>query len=67
MTGKGYGPNFITQRVKKLFEEGAPVIATDPHPENFRAIAAYRKAGFKELQPAEETPWGLVLPMVIYS
>ncbi|WP_170440552.1 GNAT family N-acetyltransferase [Ruegeria sp. HKCCD8929] len=66
MAGKGYGPNFITQRVKKLFEEGAPVIATDPHPENVHAIAAYRKAGFKELRPAEETPWGLVLPMAIY-
>ncbi|WP_170405282.1 GNAT family N-acetyltransferase [Ruegeria arenilitoris] len=66
MTGKGYGPSFIAQRLKRLFEDGAPVIATDPHPENVRAIAAYRKAGFKELRRAEETPWGLVLPMVVY-
>jgi len=66
MTGKGHGPAFIAQRLKALFAEGVPVIATDPHPDNSRAIAAYKKAGFKELRHAEDTPWGLILPMVVY-
>ena len=66
MIGKGHGPAFIAHRLKSLFEEGAPVVATDPHPSNVRAIAAYGKAGFKELRPAEETPWGPVLPMVVF-
>ncbi len=66
MTGKGHGPSFIAQRLQTLFEEGAPVVATDPHPNNRRAIAAYKKAGFKKFRPAEKTPWGLVLPMAVY-
>ena len=46
-----------------LFDAGAPVIATDPHPDNKRAIAVYRKVGFKPLGPTRETKWGLILPM----
>ncbi len=65
MLGKGHGSAFIAQRIRALFDEGAPVIATDPHPDNARAIAAYKKAGFRELRAAEETPWGRVLPMAI--
>ncbi len=67
MIGKGHGPAFIMQRLRALFEEGVPAVATDPHPENTRAIAAYKKAGFKELRAAEETSWGLILPMAVYS
>ncbi|WP_299506995.1 GNAT family N-acetyltransferase [uncultured Roseobacter sp.] len=66
MTGKGHGPAFISQRLNALFDEGVPVIATDPHPDNARAIAAYKKADFKDLRPAEKTPWGLILPMAVY-
>jgi len=29
-----------------LFDEGAAVVVTDPHPHNARAIRAYEKAGF---------------------
>lgn len=65
MTGKGHGPAFIAERLKMLFDQGAPVIATDPHPDNTRAIAAYKKAGFEALGPARETPWGLILPMAV--
>ena len=64
MVGKGLGPAFIHQRVQALFDAGAPVIGTDPHPDNARAIAAYRKAGFVAEGPAQDTPWGLILPMV---
>ena len=66
MTGQGHGPAFIRQRIGMLFEAGVPAVATDPHPENVRAISAYRKAGFTELRAAEETPWGLVLPMAVF-
>ncbi len=67
MTGQGHGPAFIAQRTAALFQSGAPVIATDPHPKNTRAIAAYQKAGFKVIRPAEETQWGPILPMAIYN
>ncbi len=64
MLGKGHGPGFIAERMTTLFSDGAPMIATDPHPDNARAIAAYRKLGFIEIGPAQETAWGLILPMV---
>ncbi|WP_300034854.1 GNAT family N-acetyltransferase [uncultured Roseobacter sp.] len=63
MVGCGHGSAFIKQRMDQLFEGGAPVIATDPHPENKRAIAVYGKVGFKPLGPTRETRWGLILPM----
>ena len=63
MIGQGHGPAFIATRVAALFAAGAPVIATDPHPDNTRAIAAYKKVGFTAFAPPRETPWGLILPM----
>ena len=63
MIGVGHGSAFIGARVKTLFDEGAPVIATDPHPDNKRAIAVYRKLGFELFGPPQETQWGLILPM----
>lgn len=64
MVGIGHGSAFIGARMQVLFDEGAPVIATDPHPENKRAISVYRKLGFEPAGPAEETQWGLILPML---
>jgi len=63
MVGLGHGSAFIGKRVETLFDAGAPLIATDPHPDNARAIAVYRKLGFKTLGPAQKTEWGLILPM----
>ena len=63
LTGKGHGPAFIRQKMSALFDAGAPVIATDPHPENARAISAYRKAGFQIVGAPKETKWGVILPM----
>ncbi|MHA7772835.1 GNAT family N-acetyltransferase [Roseibium sp. M-1] len=63
MTGKGHGPAFISARLQALFDEGVPVVATDPHPDNVRAIAAYKKSGFRAFGAPQETPWGVVLPM----
>lgn len=64
MVGVGHGSAFISMRMQALFDEGAPVIATDPHPDNARAIAVYRKLGFEPVGPPRMTQWGLILPMV---
>lgn len=64
MIGKGHGPAFISERLQTLFEEGAPVVATDPDPENAYAVTAYKKSGFREFGPPQETPWGRILPMM---
>ncbi|MEP3276822.1 MAG: GNAT family N-acetyltransferase [Stappiaceae bacterium] len=64
MIGVGHGSAFIGARMQALFDEGAPTIATDPHPGNKRAIAVYRKLGFEPSGPPQETRWGLILPML---
>lgn len=63
MIGCGHGPAFIRQRMHQLFAAGAPVIAVDPHPANIRAVAIYRKLGFRIAGVERETPWGVILPM----
>ena len=65
MIARGHGSAFITQRLSALFDEGVPVVATDPHPENARAIAAYKKSGFREFSAPMDTRWGLILPMKV--
>jgi aminoglycoside 6'-N-acetyltransferase len=47
--GRGHGTAFIRLFVETLFEAGAPRVITDPNPRNWRAIRAYAKAGFKEI------------------
>lgn len=64
MFGIGHGSGFIGIRMQTLFNEGAPVIATDPHPDNERAIAVYMKLGFEPSGPPQDTRWGLILPML---
>jgi aminoglycoside 6'-N-acetyltransferase len=63
MVGIGHGSAFIGTRMQALFDEGAPIIATDPHPDNARAVAVYKKLGFEPSGPLQQTEWGLVLPM----
>ncbi len=46
MVGLGHGTAFIRRHVETLFGNGAPVVVTDPAPNNARAIRAYEKAGF---------------------
>lgn len=65
MIGLGHGSTFIAAQVRSLFDAGAPIIATDPHPNNERAIAVYKKVGFEVSGPPEETEWGLILPMQV--
>ncbi len=64
MVGAGHGSAFIRTRMQVLFDDGAPVIATDPHPDNARAIAVYKKLGFEPSGPRQQTRWGLILPML---
>ena len=47
LVGKGHGSAIVRQFVDMLFEEGAPRVVIDPHPDNLRAIRAYEKAGFR--------------------
>jgi aminoglycoside 6'-N-acetyltransferase len=63
MVGLGHGSAFIAARLAALFAAGAPVVATDPHPDNGRAIAVYRRLGFRVAGPPRVTEWGTVLPM----
>jgi aminoglycoside 6'-N-acetyltransferase len=65
MIGKGHDRAFIRQRVQALFDQGVPVVATDPHPDNQRAIAAYERVGFRIAGPTRDTDWGRILPMEI--
>lgn len=64
MVGLGHGSAFIRMRMQALFDDGAPVIATDPHPDNRRAIAVYKKLGFAPSGPPQTTQWGLIIPML---
>jgi aminoglycoside 6'-N-acetyltransferase len=49
MVGIGHGSAIVRQFVEELFDEGAPRVVIDPHPDNKRAIRAYEKAGFREI------------------
>jgi aminoglycoside 6'-N-acetyltransferase len=49
LIGQGHGTAFIRLFVESLFKTGAPRVVTDPNPRNSRAIRAYAKADFKEI------------------
>jgi len=63
MIGVGHGSGFIRQHMAKLFNAGVPVIGADPNPGNLRAIAVYKKLGFRVAGSELHTKWGTVLPM----
>jgi aminoglycoside 6'-N-acetyltransferase len=63
MAGKGHGPAFIRQHMERLFDDGVPVVVTDPHPQNARAIRAYKKAGFIAYGEIISPKWGPSLLM----
>lgn len=62
LLGKGHGSGIVRQISEQLFEEGAPRIIIDPHPDNGRAIRAYEKAGFHEVD-RRESIYGLAVLM----
>jgi aminoglycoside 6'-N-acetyltransferase len=49
LIGQGHGTAFIRLFVESLFKAGAPRVITDPNPGNARAIRAYAKVGFTEI------------------
>ena len=63
LLGKGHGCAFVRAHVRRLFDAGAPMIGTDPHPDNARAIRAYEKAGFTVTGGPRDTDWGRAILM----
>ncbi len=59
----GHGSAFVRQFAEAQLEAGAPLVITDPDPDNARAIRAYEKAGFR-WQRLVDTPNGRALLMV---
>jgi aminoglycoside 6'-N-acetyltransferase len=64
LLGLGHGPAIIRQFTEMLFEEGALRVIIDPHPDNGRAIRAYEKAGFREID-RRQTIYGNAVLMAI--
>jgi ribosomal protein S18 acetylase RimI-like enzyme len=63
LLGQGVGSAMVRRFVDALFADPAvSVVQTDPRPDNARAIAAYRKAGFTPVGGVH-TPDGLALLM----
>jgi aminoglycoside 6'-N-acetyltransferase len=63
LLGRGHGSAFVRAHCDRLFAAGAPAVGTDPHPDNERAIRAYRNAGFTVVGGPLDTPWGRALLM----
>ncbi|CUJ37282.1 GNAT family N-acetyltransferase [Cognatishimia activa] len=65
LLGQGHGRAFIAAHVANLFNSGAPVVATDPDPENTRAIAVFERIGFSAYADPFDSDWGRILPMKV--
>jgi aminoglycoside 6'-N-acetyltransferase len=63
MVDRGHGTAFVRAHCRRLFSLGAPVVGTDPHPDNARAIRAYEKAGFAIASEPLDTIWGRAVLM----
>jgi aminoglycoside 6'-N-acetyltransferase len=63
MIGCGHGSAFVRQHCDRLFAAGALAVGTDPHPDNERAIRAYKKAGFATASAPLDTRWGRAVLM----
>lgn len=61
LLGKGHGSAILAQVSDHLFEEGAPQLIVDPHPDNAKAIRAATKAGFRELSRRTSIEGAVVL------
>ncbi|MEJ8574985.1 GNAT family N-acetyltransferase [Microbaculum marinum] len=62
LVGRGHGSAMLRQAVETRFASGMRRAVIDPNPGNSRAIAAYRKAGFRTLE-RRSTTYGEVLLM----
>lgn len=61
--GQGHGAGYIAARLRDL-RHRCPAVLTDPDPANDRAIAAYRRAGFRPLGPRPCETGALALVMI---
>lgn len=54
--GQGHAGAYLRQRAQALLAAGASAVLVDPDPRNARAIAAYARAGFREVKtvPGED-------------
>lgn len=54
--GKGHAAGYLRQRADELRADGYPEVVIDPSPDNTRAVAAYRRAGFTgdQIAPCED-------------
>lgn len=64
LLGLGHGSAIVRQFIEMLFEEGAVRVIIDPHPDNARAIRAYERAGFREID-RRQTIYGNAVLMAI--
>ena len=64
LVGRGHGSAIVRQFVEQLFEEGAPRVIIDPHPDNGRAIRAYERAGFRAID-RRHSEYGDVVLMAV--
>ena len=46
--GRGLGTAGLSRAIREAFQNGAERVWVDPHPENAKAIALYRKLGFRQ-------------------
>ncbi|TYC51869.1 acetyltransferase [Rhodobacterales bacterium] len=53
---RGTGTRVLQEFVRKLRQEGHRRIIIDPDPANLRAVRAYRKAGFQEIEKLPGEP-----------
>lgn len=65
LMGQGLGPRILAQHCAALFEQGAPALGIDPHPDNTAALRCYEKVGFRRHSRAE-TPWGRAVLMTLW-
>jgi aminoglycoside 6'-N-acetyltransferase len=56
LIGRGHGAAILRLYARSLIAAGAPAVVIDPDPENLRAVAAYRRAGFcdRGIRPCED-------------
>jgi aminoglycoside 6'-N-acetyltransferase len=59
--GQGIGTAVLRAFVARLRQEGHETIIIDPDPENARAVAAYRKAGFSPVPHLEGRTDGVLI------
>lgn len=58
---RGIGSAVLRAFVRRLRDEGHAIIVIDPDPENGRAVAAYRKAGFRPVPHLEGRTEGVLI------